>query len=387
MNNDFWVIDASCGSSEGNLWKEQSVSNEANSKLKHSWAGNFSAEFVNAEISSCMCPANCEKNHTKLLGLRYFNSSALSHTYVKQNLFGADSLDLTYVEGRVSGTLATDILTASSLKLGNVSFVIVNDMKFRRFRRLPFDGIMGLALQVRKRTYTSASMIDLLWEQLDEPVFSIYLKRRKNWIIHDHAGLITFGARDYRNCRSEWHYVPVADDSMLWKFSLSLFRIDSYQLFWQDFGWLGSSPNITIDYSRWMNVNSDAFSIIKTVLNATYFANQSRLVVNCENGVSHLPDIKFGINKIVYKIPAEDYIRAPQSGENNRANLISKDDTYDDIALPEGYCMVGVSNMDLQDKSFEKTWSIGMTFLYNYCAVFDIQNQRIGFAESVTKSK
>lgn len=78
MNSDFWVIDASCGVNEDDLWKEQSVSNEAksksSSKLKHSWAGNFVDEFVNVEINRCNCPANCEKNHTKLLGLRYFNS-------------------------------------------------------------------------------------------------------------------------------------------------------------------------------------------------------------------------------------------------------------------------------------------------------------------------
>ena len=48
-----------------------------------------------------------------LLLFPYLPLCSLSRTYVKQNLFGTDSLDLKYVEGRVSGSLATDVLSVS----------------------------------------------------------------------------------------------------------------------------------------------------------------------------------------------------------------------------------------------------------------------------------
>lgn len=50
------------------------------------------------------------------------------------------------------------------------------------------------------------------------------------------------------------------------------------------------------------------------------------------------------------------------------------------ISLMDGKCVFRI--MHLQFPQNNRFWVMGLTFFHNYYTVFDVDNQRVGFAES-----
>jgi gastricsin len=52
------------------------------------------------------------------------------------------------------------------------------------------------------------------------------------------------------------------------------------------------------------------------------------------------------------------------------------------VEQDDGYCMVGIESIDISLND-QPTWILGDVFLRSYYAIFDVGNNRVGFATAV----
>lgn len=90
----------------------------------------------------------------------------------------------------------------------------------------PVDGILGLgwpSLAVDKVVPPMQNVLD----QLDQPLFTVWLDRKVNIADGDNAGLITYGAVDNVNCEANIDYVALSALTY-WQFPITV-RIKTYR--------------------------------------------------------------------------------------------------------------------------------------------------------------
>uniref|UniRef100_A0A8C6AF21 Pepsinogen C n=1 Tax=Marmota marmota marmota TaxID=9994 RepID=A0A8C6AF21_MARMA len=79
--------------------------------------------------------------------------------------------------------------------------------------------------------------------------------------------------------------------------------------------------------------------------------------VNC-NDVQNLPTFTFVINGVQFPLPPSAYI----------------------LNQEDGYCSVGLESIDMSLEDGQPFWILGDVFLRSYYSVFDMANNRVGFA-------
>ncbi|XP_017001713.2 lysosomal aspartic protease [Drosophila takahashii] len=287
-------------------------------------------------VPSVKCLATNEacQEHSK------YNSSA-SSSYVADGR----GFSLQYGSGSLSGFLSTDTVDIDGLVIRNQTFAEAIAEPGTAFVDTIFDGIIGMAFAPLSGGITTP--FDNIVQQglVQRPVFSVYLRREGT---SDFGGEVIWGGVDrsiYRGCIN---YVPVSMPAY-WQFTVNSAKIEGTLL-------CNGCQAIADTGTSLIVVPLRAYNTINRLLNATD-SGEGEAFVDCSN-LCNLPNMQLNIGGSVYTLSPKDYIYKVE--ESNNQTLCLSGFTYLKGSL---------------------LWILGDIFLGKVYSVYDVGNERIGFAK------
>uniref|UniRef100_A0A915DPB4 Peptidase A1 domain-containing protein n=1 Tax=Ditylenchus dipsaci TaxID=166011 RepID=A0A915DPB4_9BILA len=261
-------------------------------------------------VSSECVESSWISNSSSAYQRTFFNQTA-SSTYSNQSSHFRDSLF------HATGTWSTDQFNISGLGNSNVSFGLVDSFG-SSFPYVPLAGVVGLAWpELSSQNKTAA--LDAIVDQLDSPVFSIFLERKANLSQPTSKGVITFGKHDDVNCSR----------AVLFSFYSFLIGPENY-----------------VDW-------------IVNATNAEFVDTYGLYSVNCSS--STLPDIVFTAGDRDFAIPPNNYLMQMDTDQSR--------------------CFLLVVAANLGDLGIQ--WVLGAPFLRSFCTAYNFSgNGTISFANT-----
>lgn len=275
-------------------------------------------------------------------------------TYDRKNSTTASSLPYTfkiqYSSGAVSGSVINDIISFSGFDT-RADFGLA-DSAGSTFSSFPIDGIMGLSAKDVSGT-EFPGIITTLYNQslIEKKLFGVNLGRSSD---NGDEGSITFGGVDSEKYSGDIHYTPVLDESVLWNINLTSTFMGPYQV---DFG---GPRSAIVDTGTTLLVlpPSDALKLHSYIKGAE--TDGTNYAVPCSTNIT----LQLQIAGQNWTISPKDYV-----GSSLQSN--------------SDYCISNIQGVSSQGNT---TWILGDVFLKNVYSVFDVDNQRVGFASKVVSS-
>ncbi|CAI4225046.1 unnamed protein product [Auanema sp. JU1783] len=252
-----------------------------------------------------------------------------------------------YGLGSCKGYLSKDKVSFGGLTIDVQEFGVSTHLA-KVFGSQPLDGMMGLAWPALAVDNVVPPMQNVL-PQLDQPIFTVFLRRRIDDPVGANGGLITYGGLDTVNCDSKINYVELTSETY-WQFQIHGFSIGDYTT-------NRKAKAISDTGTSWIGCPEIAFNGILQQTKAQYSSKDELYLVPCDAEPT-LPDLIFTINDIKYNIPAIEYVL--------------------DIGLGNGKC--AITFFSQSSGGFTPSWNFGDTFIRTYCNIYDIGQKRIGFA-------
>ncbi|KAM9234749.1 gastricsin isoform 2-T4 [Dugong dugon] len=164
------------------------------------------------------------------------------------------------------------------------------------------------------------------------------------------GGALILGGVDNSLYSGQIYWAPVTQE-LYWQIGIEEFLIGS-----QASGWCSQGCQAIVDTGTSLLTVPQQY--LSAFLQATGAQEDEygQFLVNCSN-IQDLPTFTFIINDAQFPLPPSSYIL-----ENN------------------GYCTVGVMSTYLSSQDGQPLWILGDVFLRSYYSVFDIGNNRVGFA-------
>ncbi|KAH8349375.1 hypothetical protein KR067_002525, partial [Drosophila pandora] len=244
--------------------------------------------------------------------------------------------DITYVLGSVAGFMSQDVVTVAGLPVKNQTFGEVTTETGSNFLNASFDGILGMAFPSLAANLATPFFQNLYHQKLvQQPVFSFLL--RNNGTTASYGGELILGGSDPALYRGQLTYVPVSNPEY-WQFFT-----DSIQM-----------GNTLISRGSAAIADTGTSLLLAPIAQYTQIAGifkvNSQGYFRCRK-ISAWPTLNFRINGVSFKVPPQNYV------------------------LQEGtYCTLAIVS------SNQEFWILGDVFLGLYYTIFDVGNQRLGFA-------
>ncbi|XP_063153659.1 pepsin B-like [Candoia aspera] len=292
----------------------------------------------NLWVPSVYCNTAACGNHKK------FNPSA-SSTYKNEG----QTYTLYYGSGDLTVTIGYDTVRVQNIVVKNQEFGLSKDEPGNPFYYNYFDGIMGMAYPTLAYWDSQTVMQQMVKQgQLSEPIFSFYFSRQPTY---QYGGELILGGVLDRFFIGEISWAPVTEE-MYWKIAIDEFDIGN-----QATGWCSDGCQAVVDTGTFLlAVPQQYIGALLNALGAT--ESNYEFVVPCDK-VPSMPTITFVINGSKFPLPPSAY-----------------------IAHDNGLCVVAVETTYIPSRSGEPLWILGDVFLKEYYSVFDLANNRVGFAKS-----
>jgi len=278
---------------------------------------------------------------------KHHYTSGQSSTYVANG----KKWTIQYGSGDAAGTLAQDTVAfvgdSSSLSIPNTVFGEATKIS-QDFAQDPTDGILGLAFTSLAVDGVVPPLINAINQGLlDQPVFTV-------WLEHDgpvngaNGGVFTYGGVDQNNCGDIIAYQPLSS-ATYWQYSVAGIALGSYK------------------YTKKQDVISDTGTSLLggPAAQIKAIGKAAGAKVDHEEGTY---DIDCGANPpdLVITIGSNDY-------------HIKSNDLV--VQVQPGQCFFGIFPFDFGGAG--PAWILGDPFIREYCHVFDLKQQRVGFAPSL----
>nr|XP_056701676.1 gastricsin-like [Euleptes europaea] len=297
----------------------------------------FDTGSSNLWVPSVYCQSQACSNHAR------FNPSQ-SSTYSTNG----QTFSLQYGSGSLTGFFGYDTMTLQNIVVTNQEFGLSENEPGTNFIYAQFDGILGMAYPSLAVGGATTALQAMLQESLlTQPVFSFYLSNQPS---SQYGGEVVFGGVDSRLYSGQIYWAPVTQE-LYWQIGIQEFSIGG-----QGTGWCSQGCQAIVDTGTSLLTVPQQF--MGSFLNAVG-AQQNQYgeyAVDCSS-VQNLPTISFTINGISFPLPPTAYIL------NNN-----------------GYCTVGIEPTYLPSQNGQPLWILGDVFLRQYYSVYDMGNNRIGFA-------
>lgn len=293
----------------------------------------FDTGSSNLWVASTYCQSQACTNHN------LFNPSQ-SSTYSTNN----QQFTMSYGSGSVNGIFGYDTVSVQGLTLTNQEFGLTTSETGSSFYYSKFDGIFGMAYPAMSAGGATTAMQGMLQQNLlTNPIFSVYMGSQ--------SGQIIFGGVDTSLYSGQIVWAPVTQE-LYWQIGINGFSING-----QSTGWCSNGCQGIMDTGTGpLTIPQQYMGSLLQTLGAQQ--TQNGYFVNCNN-VQNLPTITFYINGYSFPIPPSAYII-----QNN------------------GYCSVNVEETYLPSQNGQPLWILGDVFLRQYYTVYDMTNNRVGFAQS-----
>ncbi|XP_077874648.1 gastricsin [Ictidomys tridecemlineatus] len=250
---------------------------------------------------------------------------------------------------KVSGGMGQeDIDAVQSIQVPNQEFGLSEQEPGTNFVYAQFDGIMGLAYpSLSEGGATTALQGMLQVDALSSPMFSVYLSNQEG---SEDGGAVIFGGVDESLYTGQIFWAPVTRE-LYWQIGIQEFYVGE-----EASGWCSQGCQAMVDTgTSLLTVPQQYLSSLLQAIGAQE-GEYGQFFVNC-NDVQNLPTFTFVINGVQFPLPPSAYIL----NEN-------------------GYCLVGLEATYVSSGNGQPFWILGDVFLRSYYSVFDMANNRVGFA-------
>ncbi|XP_032504465.1 gastricsin [Phocoena sinus] len=298
----------------------------------------FDTGSSNLWVPSVYCQSQACTSHTR------FNPS-LSSTYSTNG----QTFSLQYGSGSLTGFFGYDTLTVQGIKVPNQEFGLSEKEPGTNFLYAKFDGIMGMAYPALSTGGAPTVLQGMLQEgALTSPVFSFYLSSQQG---SQDGGALIFGGVDSSLYTGQIHWAPVTQE-LYWQIGIEEFLIAD-----QATGWCSQGCQAVVDTGTSLLTVPQQF--MSSLLQATGAEEDQygQFFVDC-NSIQSLPTLTFIINGVQFPLPPASYI-------------LNNDDSF---------CMLGVEPTYVPSQNGQPLWILGDVFLRSYYSVYDLGNNRVGFA-------
>jgi len=251
-----------------------------------------------------------------------------------------------YGSGSLEGIISNDILDVGGVQIKHQDFGESVKEPGLAFAFGKFDGIFGLGYDTISVLGVVPPFYNLVNQKLiPEPVFGFYLAQADG----STGGQMTLGGVDSNHYKGDlvWHNVRRKG---YWEIDLNKIQLGDEEV---DMDKAGA----VIDTgSSLIVLKTDLAEMINKQIGAKKnYAGQ--YTVECE-AVPRLPEFSFFFGKTKYTLKGSDY-----------------------VLNAGGSCISGFMGMDFPE-SLGDLWIVGDVFLRKYYSVYDLGNDRVGFAES-----
>ncbi|XP_077155644.1 gastricsin-like [Ranitomeya variabilis] len=294
----------------------------------------FDTGSSNLWVPSASCQSEACGNHN------VFNPSQ-SSTYTSNG----QQFTMSYGSGSVSGVFGYDTVSVQGLTITNQEFGLTYSESGSSFYYSKFDGIFGMAYPAMSAGGATTAMQGMLQQNLlNYPIFSVYMSSQ--------SGEVIFGGVDNSLYSGQILWAPVTQQ-VYWQIGIDEFAVNG-----QATGWCSNGCQAIVDTGTSpLTIPQEYMGTLLQDLGAQQGQN-GQFLVDCNN-VQNLPSISFTINGNQFSIPPSGYI-----SENN------------------GYCTVAFEETYLPSQNGQPLWILGDVFLRQYYSVYDMSNNRVGFAQA-----
>jgi len=271
----------------------------------------------------------------------------------KSSTFRENGTDFSihYGTGSVEGIISTDTLELADLKIPHQDFGESIKEPGLTFALARFDGIFGLGydrISVKGVVPPFYNMVNK--KLLDEPMFSFWLNKAGKGSDGggaEEGGELVLGGTDSDHYSGDIHWSPITRKGY-WEITLEKVRFGNEDL---DLDPIGAA----IDTGSSLIVLPTALAdLLNKELGAKKnFAGQ--YVVECEK-IPSFPDMELTFGGKPFKLTPEQYVLNVQ-----------------------GQCISGFLGMDIPEPA-GPLWVVGDVFLRPYYSIYDLGNDRVGFA-------
>ncbi|KAH8264054.1 hypothetical protein KR038_001973 [Drosophila bunnanda] len=251
-----------------------------------------------------------------------------------------------YGSGAVQGVLAKDRVGVAGLSVANQTFAMTTKEPGSTFVDALFDGILGLGYQ----SISVDNVKTLVQNMCSQGVISTckFAICMKGGGSSSRGGVVIFGSTDtsaYTGSNS-YTYTPVTKKGY-WQFALEAFYVGSTRV-------SGISQAIVDSGTSLIAAPCAIYHRINKIIGCTE-TSSGECWMKCSK---EIPDFTFVINGKKFVIPGN---KMKMRVRTNKGNIV---------------CISVVSCMGTD------FWILGDPYMRNYCTVFDMANNKIGFASS-----
>jgi len=260
---------------------------------------------------------------------------------------------IAYGSGPVSGFISVDSVGVGTANIKSQEFAEVNNVKGLGLAYAigKFDGILGLAFQSISVDDIPTVFQNMITQGLiDEPVFGFYLPS-----VSGSVGEMDIGGIDANHYTGELHYVDLVSETY-WQTSLDGMTMNGKSITASNMAILDTGTSLLAGPSA--EVKAIALSI-----GAKPFAPQPKeYTVDCST-IPTLPDLVITMGTESYTLTGADYI----------------------INAGQGICLFAMTGIDIPAPR-GPLWILGDIFIRKYYTVFDMEQERVGFALATNSS-
>mmetsp|Transcript_34743 Transcript_34743/g.86674 ORF Transcript_34743/g.86674 Transcript_34743/m.86674 type:complete len:420 (+) Transcript_34743:84-1343(+) len=295
----------------------------------------FDTGSSNLWVPNTKCGLAC------LLKSKYDSSRSL--TYAKNG----SKFEIMYGSGPVSGHLSYDTVTLGGLKAKRQEFAEVDTVTGLglAYGIGRFDGILGMAFPSISVDGISPVFQTLMQQgQITEGVFAFYLGDNK-------PGELTLGGIDKAHYTGELHYVPVTSDTY-WETTLHAVK----------FGGMSSSKPANVILDTGTSVIAGPIKEVRAIAEragAVPILGTGEFMIDCAL-VDALPDLTLTMSGQTFSLSGKEYVIKVSS-------------------FGQEACLFGFLGIDVPAPR-GPLWILGDIFLRKYFTVFDVDQNRMGFA-------
>jgi len=265
-----------------------------------------------------------------------------------------DTIAIHYGTGQMEGTMETDKLCFGCQEGGvcieNQGFAESTTEPGVTFVYSKFDGILGLGYDSLSKKQTPTPFSRLIQDgKCAQPVFAFWLNRDASTSNGNNGGELTLCGMDSNHYVGELTYVPVTRQAY-WQFEVDEVVVDGHSISTQ-FQAISDSGTSMLVGPR------DAIELMHTYIGAEQDPQTNMYTVDCDK-LDSMPDIVFTIGGKPFPLKPNQYIQKFSEGSDS-------------------FCLSGLGVSPSPD-----LWILGDVFIGPYYTVFDMGQNRVGFAQS-----